>query len=180
MKRTDMTWKPQNDWFHESNVQRRIKNGPARRWGTPIAEANAIIKNQGPDLLFQDGSRRLRIEVKGFPSRKYVSGKRMGKTKKAIPSTQAPHRFGEALTGLIKAKSKDPKLSIALDYRLSNLTPDYGKKFNGLRRELVSHATLLRKKEKSVRQSSPDSKFKGISHPQILYNFDGRFVSRIE
>ena len=107
-------WKPDDDWFHESRVQQKIKSSLKNQWGIPISEANALTREPGPDLLFKKNNRHLRVEVKGYPSDKYTRGKMRGQKKITNPRIQAPHWFGDALLTLIIAKSEDQTLQIAI------------------------------------------------------------------
>jgi len=83
-------------------------------WGEPVQEADANTREHGADLIFQKDSRRLRIEVKGYPSDKYMHGAKQGQPKRTKPTTQARHWFAEAFFGLAKAMSKDQALDFAL------------------------------------------------------------------
>ena len=61
-----MLWKPQDDWYHESNIQERIKDYLTMHWGKPVHASDANTKERGPDLLFQNHQLRLRVEIKRF------------------------------------------------------------------------------------------------------------------
>jgi len=107
-------WKPEDDWFHEFNVQSNIKKHLESKLGSPIKEANCLNWEKGPDLLYSINKKNLRIEVKGYPSDKYVKGPNKGKKKKTPANTQAKHWFGQVLQTLILAKGKDPNLELAI------------------------------------------------------------------
>lgn len=54
------------------------------------------------------------VEVKGYPSDKYVSGPKKGRKKPTNPNLQARHWFGEALLALLMAKSRNPSSKIII------------------------------------------------------------------
>lgn len=107
-------WKPEDDWFHESNVQALVKNHLKHEFGTPTKEANCLKLKKGPDLLFSKNGIDLQIEIKGYPSDKYVRGEKFGEKKKTSPKTQAKHWFAQVLRDVIIAKGKNQKLEIAI------------------------------------------------------------------
>lgn len=107
-------WKPEDDWFHESNVQALVKNYLKSKLGTPTKEANCLKKERGPDLLFSKNGIDLQIEIKGYPSDKYARGPKIGKKKPTPPKTQAKHWFAQVMRDVIIAKGKNPNLQIAI------------------------------------------------------------------
>lgn len=121
------SWEPEDDWFYEVNIQNQIKNHLISIGWKIEKESNAKSRNQGADLLAYRGKDLLRIEVKGYPSDKYVRGKNKGKKKKTKPPTQARHWFGEALLSLVLAKSKKPELNVAMGLPVKRT---YEKKWN--------------------------------------------------
>ncbi|MEM1985456.1 MAG: hypothetical protein QXG36_02860 [Nitrososphaeria archaeon] len=118
----DKEWDKTYDWFWEGNVQNRIKEYMKRKEGFKIVHvSNPMTKEQGPDILakrkIDNGSlERRQVSVKGYPSDKYVEGKKKGKKKRTRPPIQARHWFAEALFELILAKSEDQNLQIALGF----------------------------------------------------------------
>lgn len=120
-------WEPEDDWFYESNIQNQIKRHLISIGWHIKKESNTKLRNQGADLLAYRDNDLLRIEVKGYPSDKYVRGKNKGKKKKTKPSTQARHWFGEALLSLVLAKCKNPELNIAMGLPVKKT---YEKKWN--------------------------------------------------
>lgn len=55
------------------------------------------------------------VEVKGYPSDKYVNGKNKGKKKRTYPKLQAKHWFSEAMFHVLNEKCKDwENVSIAI------------------------------------------------------------------
>lgn len=113
-------WEKTQDWFWEGNVQNRIIEYMTKNEGFQIIRsADPGKKERGPDIFAQrklsNGSlERRQVAVKGYPSEKYVDGERKGEKKRANPSTQARHWFGEALLELILAKGDNENLQIAL------------------------------------------------------------------
>ena len=107
------SWEPEDDWFYESNVQSNIKSYLEKN-GWDTQESPTQSRKKGPDILAKKNKSILVVEVKGFPSDKYVRGKNKGMKKKTSPFTQARHWLAEALFTLLLAKSKDPTIKIAL------------------------------------------------------------------
>ncbi|MDO8754230.1 MAG: hypothetical protein Q7J80_10090, partial [Anaerolineales bacterium] len=54
------------------------------------------------------------IEVKGYPSDKYMDGEKRGQSKKTLPTLQAQHWFSVALISAIRRKNKSPNSSVAI------------------------------------------------------------------
>ena len=76
---------------------------------------------KGHDIEAEKDGIMLVVEVKGYPSDKYVSGDRKGRKKPTPPSLQAKHWFSEALLTLLFAKCSD------WDTKISFGLPDFPK-----------------------------------------------------
>lgn len=110
-------WTKQNDWFWEGNVQKRIIEYMKNAEGFEILEsADTLSKARGPDILAEKSGVKRIVSVKGYPSDKYVDGERAGLKKRTNPKTQAKHWFSEAILDLMRAKSAQPEIEIALGF----------------------------------------------------------------
>ena len=58
--------------------------------------------------------RKLIIEVKGYPSERYVRGEKKGKKKPTPPNLQAKHWFAEALLAIVREKHREPNSIVAI------------------------------------------------------------------
>ncbi len=115
MSKIKGSWEPEDDWFYEANIQNKIeKHLKSENWGVEVVDTKS--RKKGPDILAKKNGTNLQVEVKGYPSDKYVRGKDKGKEKKTNPKTQARHWFAEALLTIILAKCKSPNLKIALGF----------------------------------------------------------------
>lgn len=106
-------WNYEDEWFEETNVATKIKAFLISQDYT-IQRFNDDKKSKGHDLLATRNGKKLVVEVKGFPSDKYVNGERKGQKKPTPPNLQAKHWFSEALTALLLAKSHDWNVTIAM------------------------------------------------------------------
>ena len=71
------SWKKQDDWFWEGNVQARVVSYLRKR-GYQVSAVNTLKKERGPDIVAVKEEERLLFEVKGWPSDKYADGVRAG------------------------------------------------------------------------------------------------------
>jgi hypothetical protein len=107
------TWEYEKEKFEEGNVSRRIKKFLENE-GYQIARFNDDKRAHGHDIEAIKNGEKLIVEVKGFPSDKYVSGPKKGKRKPTPPNLQAKHWFSEALFSLIMARSENLQVKIGL------------------------------------------------------------------
>ena len=75
-----------------------------------------IKEKKGPDIIAKKGNIKLIIEVKGYPSDKYVNSKKKGQKKPTKPNTQARHWFAEALLQVLLAKSRNPDTVVCMAF----------------------------------------------------------------
>ncbi len=115
-----MYWKKihiyENEWFEETNVLRKIK-GYLEKEGWNIQKSNEDKTQKGEDIRASKNGKTLVMEVKGYPSDKYVKTTakyKAGENKPTKPELQARHWFAEALFQLEIRKSKEPNIKIAL------------------------------------------------------------------
>ncbi len=104
------------EWAWEGNVQNRAAEYLAVNGWLAIQTANTAARQHGPDISARRDGQRLLVEVKGWPSRTYATGKRAGQPKpKEQASAQAAIWFAQGLTALIRLRSKhDALLALAL------------------------------------------------------------------
>lgn len=106
-------WDKTKDWFWEGNIQQKIIEHMKSQEMFKIVKS-CDTKTRGPDILAERDGILRQVEVKGYPSDKFVSGPNEGQKKITNPRLQARHWFAEALLTLMLAKSKDPTLEISL------------------------------------------------------------------
>jgi len=106
-------WNYEDEWFEETNVSRKIRDFLVQN-GYEITKFCEDKREKGHDIEAEKDGLKIIIEVKGYPSDKYVRGPDKGKMKRTHPNLQAKHWFGEALLSLLKAKSKNPECKIII------------------------------------------------------------------
>ena len=111
-------WNKEDDWFWEGNIQDKIKKYfEDSEYSVEISDTMA--KSQGPDVLAHKAELKILLEVKGYPSDKYVSGNKKGQIKPTPQTLQAKHWFGSAIFTLMRRKRKYASYTLALAF------PDY-------------------------------------------------------
>jgi len=107
------TWKPEDDWFWEGNVQQQILRHLESRGWTVTASADTASRAAGPDILATRSGHKLRVSVKGWPSDKYARGPKKGLPKPTRPYNQARHWFAQAIFQLLlQAPTTDLRLAL--------------------------------------------------------------------
>ena len=106
-------WNYEDEWFEETNVSRKIRDFLVQN-GYEITKFCEDKREKGHDIEAIKDGRKIIMEVKGYPSDKYVIGRYKGEKKPTHPNSQAKHWFGEALLSLLKAKSKNPECKIII------------------------------------------------------------------
>ena len=106
-------WKKEDDWFWEGNVQEKLAKHLENQ-GYKVTVTDTLSKSRGVDISAQKNLDKMLIEVKGYPSNKYVDGSKQGQVKKTPPTLQAHHWFSDAFVSVIRRKNKFPKSSIAI------------------------------------------------------------------
>jgi len=106
-------WSYEKEWFEETNVARKIRDYLVST-GWRILKFNEDKRQRGPDIIAEKEKKRIIIEVKGYPSDKYVRGVRKGLKKPTPPNLQAKHWFAEALLAIIRSKYREPHSIIAI------------------------------------------------------------------
>ena len=106
-------WNYEDEWFEETNVSRKIRDFLVQNV-YEITKFCEDKREKGHDIEAIKDGRKTIIEVKGYPSDKYVRGPDKGNKKRTNPNSQAKHWFGEALLSLLIARSKNPNFKIAI------------------------------------------------------------------
>ena len=106
-------WKKSDDWFWEGNVQEKLAKHFENQ-GYKVTVANTLAKSRGIDILAQKDTDEILIEVKGYPSDKYVDGINQGQTKKTQSILQAHHWFSDDFFSVVRRKYKSQKSSVAI------------------------------------------------------------------
>ena len=107
---------PRREWHWEGNVQGAMVDHLIAQGWSIVSAADTATKEAGIDILAERDQSRLAVEVKGYPSDRYVSGKRRGEKKPTRPPVQARHWYAGALltTMLTKGSHRDWTLALAL------------------------------------------------------------------
>ena len=85
------------EWWWEGNVQAAIARHLTATGWEAVQEADTASQERGIDIVAKRGSRRLAIEVKGYPATVYAAGSRAGQQKPTAPTNQARQWFSHAL-----------------------------------------------------------------------------------
>jgi len=141
-------WSYEDEWFEETNVAREIRDY-LHSTGCEIVKFNEDKMQRGPDIEAIKDEQKLIIEVKGYPSDKYVRGPDKGKKKRTPTNLQAKHWFGEALLSLLIAKSNNPSCKIAIGLPKFRVYEELLEKVNFVI-EKIEIGFLLVDKEKNV------------------------------
>jgi len=103
----------EEEWFEETNIGRKIKEFLEKdSW--KIEKFNENKKQQGPDIVATKNGKKIVIEVKGYPPRYYVVGKKKGQPKPTHPNLEAKHWFADALLSVVVEKSRNPKIKVGI------------------------------------------------------------------
>lgn len=107
---------PMAEWHWEGNVQDAVVRHLVARGWSIVRVADTSTKEHGHDVVAQHGSERLIVEVKGYPSDRYVRGDRAGQRKPTNPSTQARHWFAMAVLAGATMRSAEQGSRVALAF----------------------------------------------------------------
>ena len=108
-------WSYEKEWFEETNVARKIRDY-LRKMGYQIIKFNEDKRQRGLDIVAEKDGVEVIVEVKGYPSDKYVRGKKKGQKKPTNPNLQAKHWFSEALLQVLLAKSENTNAVICMGF----------------------------------------------------------------
>ena len=139
-------WNKEDDWFWEGNIQLLISKYLTNTGYKEVKIVDTSSKDKGPDITAEKDGTNWVIEVKGYPSNKYVQDTdryTKGESKKTNPSTQARHWFSEALTSILLTKSEDPAKEIGLGFPRKDVYINYLNRMSYIRGKLDIYALLV-------------------------------------
>lgn len=98
------SWAYESEWFEETNVSTKIVEF-LKRNGYVVVRFNTDKRDRGPDIVYEKNGQQTLVEVKGYPSDRYVRDNprrniKKGDLKPTSPRLQARHWFAEALLSL--------------------------------------------------------------------------------
>lgn len=106
-------WCCEDELFEETNVARKIRDFLVQN-GYEITKFCEDKREKGHDIEAEKDGLKVIMEVKGYPSDKYVRGPEKGEKKPTDPKLKARHWFGEALLALLMAKNKNPDCKMVI------------------------------------------------------------------
>jgi hypothetical protein len=102
-------------WCWEGNVVQTVVSHLKERGWTIEAVADTATGEPGADIEATRSDQVLVVEVKGYPSKFYERGPKIGQAKRTNPPTQARHWLAEAiLTALLRQSDGHTQVAIAL------------------------------------------------------------------
>jgi len=102
------------DWFWEGNVQAVLVEWLRREGWTIEFVADTAAFQRGDDIRANKAGRRLRFEVKGWPTKGYADPSRAGEVKKTNPSNQAPKWLSQAIHTVMRDLGRHPGDLVAI------------------------------------------------------------------
>lgn len=117
LREANSNWDPKNDWFYEGNVSRVLVEYLKSQSYECEKDNSDNIHAHGADIIVSKNGIKEVIEVKGYPSDKYVKGDKQGQPKLSTPqSLQASHWFAGCLHSTLSnyEKHKDEKYTLQL------------------------------------------------------------------
>jgi hypothetical protein len=97
------------EWHTEEHTQQLLAGWLRQHEWTIISTANTAKRERGVDVVAERAGERLGVEVKGYPSRYYVTGVNKGQEKTTAPENQAPKWFAHALVPAMKLRGREPE-----------------------------------------------------------------------
>ncbi|MFD1504296.1 hypothetical protein FE374_04430 [Georgenia yuyongxinii] len=97
-----------SEWHTEDNTQRLLVEWLAGEGWTIARTANTATREHGVDVVAEREGQRLGVEVKGYPSRFYVTGRKKGQVKTSTPKEQAKKWYAHALVPAIRLRTHEP------------------------------------------------------------------------
>jgi len=156
-KETPGEWSKEDDWFWEGNVQDKIMKHLKVSGFDRVTGVDTYSKEPGPDTTAYYGGKKWVIEVKGYPSDKYVEDwgdRKKGAPKPTPPATQARHWFSEAMMSVLLVKSEDQNVEVGLGFPRMDAYLMFLKRVSYVREKLGIHVFLV-EENNSVSQFSP-------------------------
>ena len=99
---------PASEWHTEENTQRLLAEWLAGEGWTIVRTANTATREHGLDVVAERDGQRLGVEVKGYPSRFYVTGPKRGQVKTSTPKEQAKKWYAHALVPAMRLRTREP------------------------------------------------------------------------
>ncbi len=112
-----MSYDHKTDWYYEGNISRALVEHFSEKGFTIIKHNSDNIKERGVDIIIEDTTSFIIMEVKGYPTVFHTKGTNKGKPKVTKPELQAKHWFNEVImtTLLNYNKFRDkPNLKLAI------------------------------------------------------------------
>lgn len=103
-----------HEWSWEGNVQSAVIGWLARNHWLIRRAADTRGREHGTDIVAERDRRTLHIEVKGWPSTKYVDPARSGEQKRTPPSLQARTWFADAPLQGMRLRNSHPEDDVAI------------------------------------------------------------------
>jgi hypothetical protein len=107
---------PTEEWYWEGNVQGLVVRALAADGWTITRVADTMSREHGHDVVATRDGVTMIVEVKGYPSGRYVRGDRAGEKKDNGPSTQARVWFATALMSGHLMRSENPSSRVVLAF----------------------------------------------------------------
>jgi hypothetical protein len=99
---------PASEWHTEENTQRLLVEWLAGEGWTIVRTANTATREHGVDVVAEHDGQRLGVEVKGYPSRFYVTGPNRGQVKTSTPKEQGKKWYAHALVPAMRLRTREP------------------------------------------------------------------------
>lgn len=106
-------WQKENDWFWEGNLQEKI-SVYLQKQGFDVITADTRKKTTGADIIGTKSNEGIIVEVKGWPSDKYMDGGKQGQPKPTRPTLQAKHWLSEVFLAIVRRKLEYPNHILAI------------------------------------------------------------------
>lgn len=103
-----------DEWSWEGNIQSRVIAWLAGRGWRIRRAADTRSRERGTDIIADRAGRTLHVEVKGWPSARYVDPARSGEPKRTPPSLQARAWFADALLQGMRLRDTHPDDRVAI------------------------------------------------------------------
>lgn len=97
------------EWHTEEHTQSLLVEWLKNDGWKIVRTANTRTREPGVDVIAERGDERLGIEVKGFPSRFYVTGAKRGLVKPTTPLEQAKKWYSHALVPAMRLRTRESR-----------------------------------------------------------------------
>ncbi|WCO68934.1 hypothetical protein PO878_09380 [Iamia majanohamensis] len=107
---------PTEEWMWEGNVQAAVVRALAADGWDIARVADTKSREQGHDIVARQDGVDVLVEVKGYPSTRYVRGDKAGQQKTYAPQTQARAYFSHALLSGTLMRAENPSSRVVLAF----------------------------------------------------------------